>query len=154
MHTGTEGLSWQEVTRIRRRLHNRQKNKAKLQARKDKFLGRQFGFLTVLEHYGGQDWLCRCDCGTEKVIEQRNLTRVQVPSCGCLKGKPIEPGRKFGHLTTIEQSGRQWLCECVCGKETSVDSRNLWTGNTSSCGCQRFSAAHRRKLSRAKNGIY
>ena len=43
----------------------------------------------------------------------------------------------------IRQNGRtkyqqvKWLCECICGNQTTVVSNNLSSGNTESCGCKR-----------------
>lgn len=49
-------------------------------------VGRRFGRLTVIaragSRYGQSAWLCRCDCGTEKVITASNLKNNTV-SCGC-----------------------------------------------------------------------
>lgn len=52
--------------------------------------GRRFGNLVVL--YRVEDdanrnrrWLCRCDCGNEKVIGGRHLTSGATRSCGCLE---------------------------------------------------------------------
>ena len=46
------------------------------------------GELTVLRKAGfGPDrkaqWLCRCSCGTEKLISQNRLNQGRVKSCGC-----------------------------------------------------------------------
>jgi hypothetical protein len=50
---------------------------------------------------------------------------------------PIYQGQKFGYLTTIERSGRKWLCECICGNRKFIASANLAYGEkpTKSCGC-------------------
>lgn len=51
--------------------------------------GQVFSRLTVLrrakndDHYGAQ-FLCRCECGTEKIIKGRYLTSGDTRSCGCL----------------------------------------------------------------------
>lgn len=49
--------------------------------------GRVFGRLTVIrraESRSGQTrWACRCECGTEKVVQASNLTSAHVSSCGC-----------------------------------------------------------------------
>lgn len=45
-------------------------------------------------------------------------------------------GKKFGRL--IPQyyiKGGKWHCICDCGKELDVDTRNLNSGHTKSCGC-------------------
>lgn len=49
--------------------------------------GQVFGRLTVLARAGRRRrqtlWLCRCACGTEKVIELSGLTGGRTVSCGC-----------------------------------------------------------------------
>jgi len=56
--------------------------------------GQRFGRLTVVGFVDFAPnrvsrWLCRCDCGTEKVIRKSNLTvtnpNSQTRSCGCQK---------------------------------------------------------------------
>lgn len=48
-------------------------------------------------------------------------------------------GQKFGMLTATEWiRGGRWRCVCDCGNETIVDTRNLLTGHTKSCGCKRY----------------
>lgn len=45
-------------------------------------------------------------------------------------------GKQFGYLTPVEYiKGEKWLCHCKCGNETIVDTRNLNSGHTKSCGC-------------------
>jgi hypothetical protein len=50
-------------------------------------------------------------------------------------------GKQFGLLTVIDRLPNDltkqsvWLCECKCGKKTSVRASNLHSGNTTSCGC-------------------
>jgi len=51
--------------------------------------GERFGRLLVisLDHkdkYSSKYWLCRCDCGNEKVIRGGSLKRGLTRSCGCL----------------------------------------------------------------------
>lgn len=49
-------------------------------------------------------------------------------------------GKKYGMLTPVEWiRGGYWRCICDCGNETIVDTRNLTTGHTTSCGCKRYS---------------
>ena len=56
-------------------------------------------------------------------------------------GKFIDlTGQKFGRLTVIkrvENKGKEtcWLCKCDCGNEIIVQSNNLKSGNSKSCGC-------------------
>lgn len=65
---------------------------------KDK-TGKRFVMLVVLGHEGnspaGQSrWLCRCDCGTEKVVWDSYLTSkdIKVKSCGCQKYAHLRNG--------------------------------------------------------------
>ena len=51
--------------------------------------GRRFGRLTVISRAGSDKqgnamWLCRCDCGTEKVVCGYHLRSGVIRSCGCL----------------------------------------------------------------------
>lgn len=55
-------------------------------------------------------------------------------------------GRKFGMLTVKEYAfsrngKRYWNCVCDCGNTAQVSSSDLGTGNTKSCGCQKYSAS-------------
>lgn len=50
-------------------------------------------------------------------------------------------GRRFGHLTVIEDSGQRqgnsilWRCRCDCGNETLAVRHQLVSGKLQSCGC-------------------
>ena len=54
--------------------------------------GLRFGRLVVLsraENNARQDaqWLCRCDCGTDKIVLGNFLRQGKALSCGCLKAE-------------------------------------------------------------------
>ena len=45
-------------------------------------------------------------------------------------------GKTFTYLTPLYYiKGGKWHCRCKCGKELDVDTRNLNSGHTRSCGC-------------------
>lgn len=51
-------------------------------------------------------------------------------------------GQRFGKLTVIEKvdyigKNTRWICKCDCGNIVKIQSNNLLTGNTKSCGCLR-----------------
>ena len=51
--------------------------------------GKKFGRWTVVSEAGrgkrrAVTWLCRCECGTQKVISGNNLRSGNTKSCGCL----------------------------------------------------------------------
>lgn len=107
--------------------------------------GQQFGCWLVLRHEGrgkGKDqrWLCRCDCGTERVVSGRSLKIGSSTNCGCQRRKPLEPGMRFFWLITLREGPKyrsmpQWWCRCDCGNEVLVRAQNLRDYNTTSCGC-------------------
>lgn len=107
--------------------------------------GSQFGRLTVLRRDGtkhfpsGQtspQWLCECVCGTQKVVDAKNLPRQK--SCGCWKPPQHVDlsGQRFGRLVAIEYLGQSfWLCRCDCGQSPTVRGSLMRSGVTRSCGC-------------------
>jgi len=49
-------------------------------------------------------------------------------------------GQQYGLLVAVEPSPTRavhWVCRCECGNLREVDTRNLRSGNTRSCGCTR-----------------
>ena len=50
--------------------------------------GKRFSRLAVIRHEGSDEsgrsiWLCRCDCGAEKVVKASYLVKGTTKSCGC-----------------------------------------------------------------------
>lgn len=113
--------------------------------------GQRFGKLTVLKRAPRPDyatgldayWLCRCDCGKEKVIMGKSLRNGKTITCGCHCDKVTDlTGRKFGKLTVLKLdsfsekgNGSYWICECECGNIISTQASNLISGSVKSCGC-------------------
>lgn len=99
--------------------------------------GKVFGELVVKEFnsYTGQ-WVCECSCG--KIIEfsTYELNKRGVKSCGHSANKFIDrTNQQFGELTAKKYLGnRVWQCECSCGKIVNVNTGDLTSGNTQSCG--------------------
>lgn len=65
-------------------------------------LGRKFGKLTVVSgqgynKYGHIMFLCRCECGNERLVRERNLIIGACKSCGCHKK---EQATKHGFYRT------------------------------------------------------
>lgn len=115
-------------------------------------IGEKFGRLTVLrqvdkpEHIKKNDkyFLCRCECGREKIVNGYNLRRGLTTSCGCYAKEQVKKyrnstkntptgarvnllGQVFGKLTVIAKADNvhkslknpvgttAWLCRCECG---------------------------------------
>ena len=53
--------------------------------------GQKFGRLTIIKRnypndkFGKINWLCKCECGKEKVVVGNNLKNGNSKSCGCLR---------------------------------------------------------------------
>ena len=89
-------------------------------------------------------WLCECDCGDITCVSARHLSTGRTRSCGCLRkeagGKNLT-GQRFGRLIAVKPTDKRakgsivWELKCDCGNTTYVDTGNLCSGNTRSCGC-------------------
>ncbi|MBO6243354.1 MAG: hypothetical protein J6O41_02140 [Clostridia bacterium] len=122
-------------------------------------VGQRFGRLTVLNRAEKPEnskstsafWLCRCDCGTEKIISGNVLRQGKAKSCGCYnrdshKYTTVDlTGKQFGDLTVLcradkpenlKSKGAYWLCKCSCGKEKVMYGRTLLGGAKSCGGCR------------------
>lgn len=114
-------------------------------------VGDKFGMLTVLsksnEHKGkGTYWLCKCDCGTERFIQDHSLKSGITTSCGCKRGIPKNDltGRTFGELYVVRYSEEKsqkenriiWECRCSCGNLRFYQSNALLSKRVISCGCK------------------
>ncbi|GGF87095.1 hypothetical protein [Paenibacillus aceti] len=96
-------------------------------------------------------WLCKCDCGEERIISQAQLRSGKTTSCGCYNRERSSQanivdlvGERFGRLVVLEDTHERfqnkvvWLCQCDCGSDPiKVPSTYLTTGDTTSCGCLR-----------------
>jgi len=113
--------------------------------------GVRFGRLTAVcrvenPKYKGTSWLCKCDCGGEKIAPTQDLRSGKIQSCGCIKAEISQKAedkivnQKFGRLTVLSvdhrEAKRMYLkCKCDCGNETIVRKDQLVNGHTTSCGC-------------------
>ena len=124
--------------------------------------GQRFGRLTVLRQVPvpegltqNDNWLCRCDCGTERVVLASNLIRGHTKSCGCLKQRDLT-GQRISRLTVLERSDqyttrgkrtvRLWKCQCDCGNITYKATDTL----TGSRNCSCAECAGRRNAAKAR----
>lgn len=119
----------------------------------DDLTGRRFGRLLVIDRIENQNgdvrYLCKCDCGTEKVFYAENLRRGLTTSCGCFRKEKLSQlyfqdltGQTFGRLTVESLSSYDeknnsyyWNCVCTCGAKTIVAGCHLKNCHTQSCGC-------------------
>ena len=115
----------------------------------------KFGLWTVLykvpKNQSGSNWMCRCECGKEKIINGYNLRKGKTTNCGCIRGKQLSKnniidmtGKRFGNWTVISKSNKKgksnvlyWKCKCDCGTIADVRGDILRNGTSQSCGCKR-----------------
>lgn len=100
----------------------------------DDLTGKDFSYWHVLKKVsdsGAAKWLCRCKCGTERVVLARSLKPGASRSCGCLNRERTSAlghnllGKTFGNLLVIAQEHTNPVRVCVgdvnvCYAETSA----------------------------------
>lgn len=74
-------------------------------SRRINIIGKQFGKLTVIKQveHASKDlyYLCKCECGNEKIIRGSHLTSGKILSCGCWQKQRIsETHKKHGMCNT------------------------------------------------------
>jgi hypothetical protein len=109
--------------------------------------GHRFETWTVIRLSDRRDhkkahWECRCDCGSEKVMESGRLRNGKWLGCKCSRKYPNLSGRKFGSLTAISRAeprkngASYWLCHCDCGTKKEISANSLIMAKSASCGCR------------------
>lgn len=89
----------------------------KLDSKLIKLTGQQIGRWTVFSYTGRQrysptsrrrsGWLCRCSCGTWKIVNTDNLLKQLTLSCGCLQVElAITRNRTHGDAGSRHSGGR------------------------------------------------
>lgn len=116
-------------------------------------IGNRYGKWLVLEvasnEHGKLYYKCRCDCGKEQNVFERNLylgRSTQCRSCcGKLKNKnarqlpEIKSGDRVGSWTilfethTLKDQRRAMHCKCDCGLEFNVAIYALRSGRSTKC---------------------
>src|SRR5262245_42778540 len=125
--------------------------------------GQRFGRWTVIrpaEPHGknrAATYLCRCDCGTERIVLAALLKSGKSKSCGCLHrdkavayqtSKRIDlTGQQFNGWTVIQlaklsgpsrQREANYLCRCnCCGTERIIRAALLKNGKSPLCKIRR-----------------
>jgi hypothetical protein len=122
---------------------------------------KRFGKLTVLckvdrpttRKQQASYWKVQCSCGSETyVLAAHQLTSGKAGECPKCSRRtmsrklssrvPCLMGERFGRLLVLRDWGttkggnRNYLCQCDCGKQTTVVMYALKSGGISSCGCK------------------
>ena len=90
-----------------------------------------------------KQWLCECECGTQRVVQYDNLVSGLSKSCGCAREFDLT-GKRFGKLEVLGPDARHnkrrlWRCRCDCGGIVSISTNHLTDihSGTQSCGCMK-----------------
>ena len=93
--------------------------------------GQKFGRLTVIKRAenkrGRVYWLCKCECGNEKVIMGDNLKSGGIMSCGCFQSEKMKEQWKDENFKKmkIEKMKEQWQDEDY-KKRQSEKAKKQW----------------------------
>jgi len=120
---------------------------------KASLIGKRFGRLVVLEETrkgNSVAWICKCDCGGEKITRTNLLTSGKTRSCGCVHTEMLTKrnekrrinilGNRYGRLLVVKHLGIRgaahlWECACDCGNVHKATTGSLLGALTLSCGC-------------------
>jgi len=93
--------------------------------------------------------LCKCQCGTERLVEVRSLRSGHSKSCGCRKQDNANArfqkkvGKRYGYLTIIgmgiKDKNYRLECQCDCGNIIRASFHELEKSRVVSCGCKKQS---------------
>ena len=98
--------------------------------------GAKFGLWTVLAFAGKTNrgvklWLCRCDCGTERVVSSTSFPYGKSKSCGCdrdaktVARSTLHGGAKTGSFSPEYKAWRDMMKRCF---QTSFKDYDLYGG--------------------------
>ena len=109
--------------------------------------GQISGTLVAQEYLGSSKWRCVCQvCKNEVIITTDWFHKnIRLGREGCKHAKPISVGDTFGYLKVLASADdyikpkskaheKQWLCECICGRQKEILESNLKAHKSLSCG--------------------
>ena len=107
--------------------------------------GQKFGKLTAIKKAKPRNdrytrWICKCECGNISEVRTDYLRNGHTTSCGCTKAQHFKKfdltNQRFGRLVVLDDvPPDKKKCLCDCGNIVDVETCNLTSGNTQSCGC-------------------
>lgn len=108
--------------------------------------GQTFGRLTAVaptsqRRNNNVVWRCVCSCGKPKRVKSSHLIQGVTRSCGCLmseSARSLKVGQRIERWTVLRfVKAGVWFCQCECGYSGNVQTSNLNSGKSKSCGCLR-----------------
>lgn len=105
--------------------------------------GKRFGRLTVISYAGpgrfgtGALWLCRCKCGTTKVIRAAEFVRGRTTSCGCFNR---EVSSEYMSKCMVEYKAAEMAKINCRHAATGTQLYGIWIGMLGRCYNSRLKA--------------
>lgn len=150
----------------RERREKAEEKKAEKQNAIDCVLGKTYNGWTVVEYGGGKSCTVKCkECGKEKhICGKRNfeaLVGFEIKPCSHQEKMDFTGdewiGKRNGHLTVIDRSGKDFIAKCDCGREVVVKPTFLFRyKNRRDCGyedCPYSTPMERKSRERRKKGF-
>jgi hypothetical protein len=107
-------------------------------------IGLKFSRLTVIGRAENTDrrrtqWLCRCECGSEKIVLGQNLRNGNTKSCGCLNADRDGPKARHGHAQAGCQSSTYTTWQAMIARCTNPKVQAYkWYGLLGVSVCDRW----------------
>jgi hypothetical protein len=96
------------------------------------YTGMRFSHLTVISFHERKNnntyWLCKCDCGNEKVININGLRNGTIKACGCLRG-----GKPKNNNVNKKIYKRWWHMISRCENEKDISYKNYGARGINVC---------------------
>lgn len=105
--------------------------------------GQQFGRWTLVQpagrKHGHLAWLCRCICGTERVVEARKVQTGRSRSCGCYSAELVAlrfalPSGEGGFRRRLRLYRKQAAWRGHTWELSEAQVRGLFNGDCAYCG--------------------
>lgn len=127
-------------------------------AQESDITGQKYHRLTAIEYVGGDQWIFRCDCGTQKVAKYKDVRLGRTKSCGCLQAEnrmKYHAGQRFGSVVLINHVGNgYWKLRCDCGKEFVSRVYPYKIGKNRTCGCSLYDGSRQTTHDHSRTNIY
>ena len=96
--------------------------------------GHRFGRIVAIRFsgknkHGQRQYLFKCDCGNEKIIDAHSVKRGKTSSCGCFSKESLAMGHRWKKQTHEERAAETLLKHIV-----KTDTCWVWKGRTNKKG--------------------